>query len=417
MEKSLSFCMVSTFYPPYSFGGDGIHIYRLSNELARRGHKVDVYFCEDSFLLLNGKHPDSGYPNQQGVNLFPLRSGMGRLSPLLTHQTGVPFLKRPLKMALEKNNYDVIHYNNMSLIGIRALSYGKAIKLYTTHEHWLVCPMHVLWKFNREVCTSKSCLKCQLAGKRPPQLWRKTGLMGQMLKHVDCFLSPSQFTLKKHLEMGLDIPIRHLPYFLPRRSDGSTKHNTMKSSRPYFLFVGRLEYIKGVQNLIPLFREHPEFDLLIAGDGNFRSTLEDQANGTPNISFLGRMSQEGLAEKYQSALAVIVPSICYETFGIIIIEAFANRTPVIVNDLGALPEVVDDSNGGFVYRNEDELLEAMKAIASDPELRNRLGENGFQAFLKNWNEDPHVDSYLEIIRSIDVTKRSGGTEIPSTVPA
>lgn len=392
--------MVSTFYPPYNFGGDGMHIYRLSNELARRGHSVDVFYCEDSYLMLNGQPPTGVFQNHERVHLHPLRSGLGMLSPLITQQTGVPFLKHKLKTSLSENDYDVIHYNNMSLIGITALSYGSAIKLYTAHEHWLVCPMHVLWKFNREVCTKKSCTLCQIAGKRPPQLWRHSGMMSRNLKHIDCFLSPSRFSMRKHLEMGLDAPIRHLPYFLPKRIDADSALPPAASARPYFLFVGRLEYIKGVQNLINAFRDNPEFDLLIAGDGVYRRALELQADGCSNIKFLGRQDQGSLSGLYRSAMAVIVPSICYETFGIIIIEAFSYKTPVIVNDLGALPEVVEDSGGGFVYQNEEGLVEAMRKIAADPERRAELGENGYRAYLKYWSEEPHIDMYLDLIRKI-----------------
>ncbi len=410
--------MVSTFYPPYNFGGDGMHIYRLSNELARRGHTVDVFYCEDAFLLMNGKPPTGEFPNHQNVNVFPLKSGKGMLSPLATQQTGVPFFKRKLKTALENNKYDVIHYNNMSLIGITALSYGSAIKLYTTHEHWLVCPMHVLWKFNREVCQKKSCTMCQLKGKRPPQLWRHTGLMSRMLRHVDCFLSPSRFTMEKHLDMGLgNIPIRHVPYFLPSRPENNGIAETKTDGRPYFLFVGRLEYIKGVHNLIRAFRRQPQYDLLVAGDGDYRETLEAQAKDCTNIKFLGRLDQDMLAEIYRLAVAVIVPSICYETFGIIIIEAFSHKTPVIVNDLGALPEVVEDSGGGFIYRTEDELISSMQKIASDAGLRKELGEKGFDAFMKYWNAEAHLEKYLDLIRSIQAQreKRTGRLSSSQTI--
>jgi glycosyltransferase involved in cell wall biosynthesis len=266
--------MVSTFYPPHSFGGDAMHIYRLSNELAKRGHSVDVFYCEDSYLLMNGKHPTGKFSNHENVNVRGLKSGKGFLSPLLTQQTGLPFFKSELKNALEENNYDVIHYNNMSLIGITALSYGSAVKLYTTHEHWLVCPMHVLWKYNREVCTKKNCFSCQLKGKRPPQLWRYSGLLKRMLKHVDCFLSPSRFTLRKHLEMGLDIPIKQMPYFLPTPKNETEKSPEKENGgKPYFLFVGRLEEIKGVQNIIPVFKKQTKFDFLIAGDGEYKEAL------------------------------------------------------------------------------------------------------------------------------------------------
>lgn len=400
--------MVSTFYPPYNFGGDGMHIYRLSNELARRGHKVDVFYCEDSFLLLNGSTPTADFPNHPNINLKALKSGAGLLSPLLTQQTGVPLLKSKLKKALEENEYDVIHYNNMSLIGITALGYGpsSAIKLYTTHEHWLVCPMHVLWKFNREVCTKKSCLRCQLKGKRPPQAWRIGGIWKSMLKHVDCFLSPSRFTLEKHLEGGLEIPIRQMPYFLPTPPDVEPGNERKTSDRPYFLFVGRLEEIKGVQNLIPVFEEKPEFDLLVAGDGEYTGDLKELAEGIENIKFLGRLDHESLLDLYRSAVAVIVPSICYETFGIIIIEAFSCKTPVIVNDLGALPEVVDDSGGGFKYRNPEELVDAMDRIAADRDLRDELGRKGHSAYLKYWNEEAHLERYLGLIDEL-IEERAG----------
>jgi glycosyltransferase involved in cell wall biosynthesis len=398
MEKPLKFCMVSTFYPPYSFGGDAMHIYRLSNELAKRGHFVDVFHCEDAFLLLNKTAPTSEFPNHENVRVHRLKSGTGFLSPLLTQQTGVPVLKGELKNALENNDYDVIHYHNMSLIGITALAYGNAVKLYTTHEHWLVCPMHVLWKFNREVCEKKSCFTCQLKGKRPPQLWRSTGLLEKMLKHVDYFLSPSRFTLHKHLEAGLDIPIRHLPYFLPTSTTEKVAPQE-SSERPYFLFVGRLEEIKGVQNIIPVFKNQDKYDLLIAGDGEYKATLLEQSGNSPRIKFLGRLDQNQLANLYQSAVALIVPSICYETFGIIIIEAFSRKTPVIVNNLGALPEVIEDSGGGYVYQNQTELVAAMDKLAADSSLRNELGAKGYEAFLQFWNEDAHLTQYLSLVQT------------------
>lgn len=405
--------MVSTFYPPYNFGGDGMHIYRLSNELAKRGHSVDVFYCEDSFLMLNKKPPTGDFPNHKNIKVRGLKSGRGFLSPLLTQQTGRPVFKGEVKKALEENQYDVIHYNNMSLIGITALSYGSsnAVKLYTTHEHWLVCPMHVLWKFNREVCVEKECLKCQLVGRRPPQLWRKTGLLEKMVKHVDRFLSPSRFTLNKHLEMGLDIPIEQMPYFLPAPTD--TEYilaEEENSTRPYFLFVGRLEYIKGVQNLIPVFRNNPQYDLLVAGEGNYKDALIKQAEGSPNIKFLGRLDQKRLQRLYKSAIAVIVPSICYETFGIIIIEAFSLKTPVITNNLGALPEVVEDSGGGFIYNNNDELISAMNKLAADPSLRNELGEKGYVAYRKNWDENAHLEKYLNLVGELQ-EKRREQTEV------
>jgi glycosyltransferase involved in cell wall biosynthesis len=273
--------------------------------------------------------------------------------------------------------------------------------------------MHVLWRYNREVCENRTCLWCQLAGKRPPQLWRYTGLLEKMLRHVDVFISPSRFTKRKHLELGLNIPIVHIPYFLPQpESSGADKKPDGEplADKPYFLFVGRLEKIKGLQNVIPVFLKHVEYDLLIAGDGEYREVLKKAAGDAGNIKFLGRLNHDRLQKLYARAVAVIVPSICVEVFGIIIIEAFSMKTPVIVNDLGAMPEVIEDSGGGFVYKKEEDLVAAMKKLAESPELRNELGLKGYKAYLKYWSEDSHIQEYLNLIETMREKKFGPGRE-------
>ncbi|MHA2230900.1 MAG: glycosyltransferase family 4 protein [Candidatus Hodarchaeales archaeon] len=396
--------MVTTFYPPYHFGGDALYIYRLSNELAKRGHSVDVIHCTDAYRVLENGGPKGNFPNHSNVTVYPIKSRAGFISPLLTQQTGMPLLKNHVvKEHLNNNGYDVIHYHNMSLIGIKALAYGNSVKLYTTHEHWLVCPMHVLWKYNREVCVKRNCLSCQILGKRPPQLWRYSRLLKQMLRNVDTFISPSRFTKSKHLELGLDIPLVHIPYFLSKPHQNreiSAAVSEDSNDRPYFLFVGRLEKIKGLQNLIPIFKNNTQYDLLIAGDGEYEEKLKEKAGDAANIKFLGRLDQERLQNLYTNAVALIVPSICYEVFGIIIIEAFSMKTPVIVNNVGAMPEVIEDSGGGLVYNNEDQLKTAMDNLVKDPRLRKTLGQNGYQAYLKYWSEDSHIEKYLCLINNL-----------------
>jgi glycosyltransferase involved in cell wall biosynthesis len=99
-----------------------------------------------------------------------------------------------------------------------------------------------------------------------------------------------------------------------------------------------------------------------------------------------------------------VPSLTYETFGIIIIEAFARKTPVIVRDLGALPEVVHDSGGGFVYRTDEELISAIHRLAGSPTLRAELGELGYQAFERWWSREAHLKLYYDLLRHTAVDK-------------
>ena len=86
MSRPLRICMITTFYPPYNFGGDGIFVQRLANELGKRGHHVDVIHCADSYRLLAGQEPKPGAPEHPNVTAHPLSSPYGRLSPLATQQ-------------------------------------------------------------------------------------------------------------------------------------------------------------------------------------------------------------------------------------------------------------------------------------------------------------------------------------------
>lgn len=397
-DRPLSFCMVTTFYPPYHFGGDAAYAYQLTNALARRGHAVTVVHSADAYRALGGVHAGE-FEHAEGVTVRRLETRSPRGSALATYLTGRPLVyARQLREAMERREFDVIHFHNVSLVGgPGVLGYGNAVKLYTTSEHWLVCPMHVLFRYNREPCVEPHCLRCTVAFRRPPQLWRYGGLLERSVEHVDLFLSPSRFTLDAHRERGFTAPMRHLPYFhADERSQVAGRHKEERS-RPYFLYVGRLERLKGVHVLIEAFRHYSEADLVIVGEGACADDLRRQAAGLEHVSFLGRLHPSQLGPLYEDAVALVIPSIGYEVFGIVALEAFARRTPAIAHDLGALTEVIEDSGGGLLYRTPAELREAMEALLRDAELRRRLGNQGYEAWRRLWSEDAHIKGYFAAI--------------------
>jgi len=334
--------MITTFYPPYNFGGDGLFVQRLSNELAIRGHSVDVIHCIDSYRLLTRKKQKTTYDDHPNVIVHGLKSPFGLLSPLATQQTGFSFFKSArIRQILEKG-FDVIHYHNISLVGgPKILEYGEGIKLYTMHEYWLVCPTHVMFRFNREACFYPKCFLCILTYKRPPQLWRYFDLFNDALKHVDAFIAPSRSCKQIHHRMGLDLPIIHLPNFVVSKGPEFTESEQMKDELPdgpFFLFVGRLEKLKGLQTLIPVFRRYLKAQLLIAGTGNYEPYLRRLAGDSNNIRFLGHLSEQQLHTIYRQATALLIPSLCMEIFSLVILEAFREQTPAFVKSLGSLPE-------------------------------------------------------------------------------
>lgn len=407
--------MVTTFYPPYNFGGDGITVRRLANALAEQGHQVEVAHCVDAFQLLRpeGVAEEGPYDDHPSIVHHPLRSRAGALSPLITQQTGSPGLKRrKLATLLRDNRFDVVHFHNTSLIGPTALAYGDALKLYTTHEHWLVCPMHVLWRFNREPCTGRQCLRCVTQARRPPQLWRSLGLLERSLRHVDAIIAPSRFTRDKHLEFGLqvDAPIVHIPNFLPRPAATRPPDDDRPHPRPYFLFVGRLERIKGAHVLVEAFRRYPAADLLLAGLGHDAVWLREQAADAPNVTFLGAVPYARLEHMIRHAIAVIVPSVGFEVFPTVVLEAFAQGTPVIGHRLGPLPEMLD-GQGGLTYADVPELIAALDSVRTDAARRESLGRTARATYEAHWTPERHLEAYFALIeerRDRRREKRTGG---------
>ncbi len=399
--SALRFCFLTTFYPPYNFGGDGIGIRRLARGLVRAGHHVTVVHDVDAYRLLSKGPEPTADADSDGVERIGLESSLGAASCLLTQQTGRPVVHgRRIRKILTDGRYDVVNFHNVSLVGGPGiLKYGsESLRLYMAHEHWLVCPTHVLWRHGRERCTGRQCIRCQISYRRPPQAWRYTGYLERQLHHVDAFIAVSEFSRDKHHEFGFPRDMEVLNYFLPDDVAEPSARPPSPHPRPYFLFVGRLEKIKGLDEVIPVFAEYPDADLLIAGDGEYGDRLRELAAGNQRVRFLGRVAVEQLRGYYEHAVALIVPSVCFETFGIIIIESFRYGTPVIARDLGPFPEILSRSGGGVTFTTPKELVRAMESLQLDRELRARLAANGYGAYREHWVESTAVPRYLDIVR-------------------
>lgn len=401
MPRALRFCMVTTFYPPYHFGGDAIFVYRLSQLLAGAGHAVDVIHSIDAFRTCGGTVRSGPLPHHERVRVIPLERFAPRAASLAAYQTGTPaFYARQLRTQLEGGGYDVINYHNVTLVGgPGVLQYGRAIKLYTAHDYWLVCPTHILLKYGREACQEQACLSCTLAHWRPPQLWRAGSWIERCATHVDRFIFPSQFASERHAWGGLDLPGEILPHFVNLPAAGGER-----ISGRYFLFVGRLERLKGLQDVIPEFAGPDGPELWIAGAGTYESELRRLARGLPRVRFLGYVTPDALGPLYRGALATLAPSLCYELCPLAAMEAMSFGTPVIARDLGAFPDSIRATGGGLLFRSPQDLRAAIATLAQDGELRGRLGRNAAEGARQLWSPAGYLASYLALIEDLRVRR-------------
>jgi glycosyltransferase involved in cell wall biosynthesis len=394
----LRFCMITTFYPPRSFGGDAVAVQSLARALVRAGHHVTVVCDDDAYRTLSGRRDAAAPDVEDGVVVHRLASRLGAVAVGLTQQTGRPIVHGGrLRRILEQGRFDVIHYHNLSLVGgPAALAMGRGIKLYTAHEHWLVCPTHVLWRYRLEPCPGRECIRCQLTYGRPPQLWRHTGLLENELRHVDAFIALSRFSREKHHEFGFSREMDVIPGFV-RDPGPPPSRPLVREARPYFLFVGRLESLKGLDDVIDAFADFDGADLVIAGEGTERASLTARAAGNPRVRFVGFQSGDALAELYSGAQAVVASSRGFETFGLSVIEAYSRGVPVIARRHGTYLELVEGSGAGETFTDAGELLDVMRRLVADPARRAAMGHAAYARFRSAYSEEAVVPQYLALV--------------------
>ena len=137
------------------------------------------------------------------------------------------------------------------------------------------------------------------------------------------------------------------------------------------VYVGRLSPEKGVSTLLSAWRmigNETGCKLLLIGDGDFRKEYERLADRL-NAEFLGQIPNEQVRTIIATAKVMVLPSECWETFGLAAVEAMSVGTPAVVSNVGALPDIVQGGRFGEVFEadNAESLAAAIKRFLSRPD--------------------------------------------------
>jgi rhamnosyl/mannosyltransferase len=176
--------------------------------------------------------------------------------------------------------------------------------------------------------------------------------------------------------------------------------------RPTLLFVGRLNYYKGVEYLLDAMPSL-DADLLVAGDGDRRDALEaraDRLGVTDRVHFLGYVDEERLHAYYDRADVFVLPSVePSEAFGIVQLEAMAYRTPVVNTNLPTgVPWVSLDGETGLTVppRDADALASAIAELLDDPERRRAYGDRARERVERHFERERMLDTMESRYRAI-----------------
>ncbi|HZR79335.1 MAG TPA: glycosyltransferase family 4 protein [Chthoniobacterales bacterium] len=177
------------------------------------------------------------------------------------------------------------------------------------------------------------------------------------------------------------------------------------SDQDYYLFIGRLVEMKGVLVLLDvwdrIFREQntrgPK--LVLVGDGELNEIVQSRAKENPLTDFRGSVRPEAKRELLGGMRALIAPSICLESLGLVAYEAYDFVKPVLAARSGGLGEIVLHEQTGLLHEpgNAEQLYQHVMQLEQDSNLRGRLGRTGREWLLLNADEAKWRSAFEQIV--------------------
>ncbi|MFH1142145.1 MAG: glycosyltransferase family 4 protein [Candidatus Uhrbacteria bacterium] len=332
---------------------------------------------------------------------------------------------------IRESRPDLCHIHNIyaqiSPSILDALRDRKVPTVMTVHDYHLIAPNYMLWAHNRiedwsrvgllRATWSRFHKDSYVASFAQSLTYKIHHFWKSYQKGIDLFIAPTEFVRKKMIEAGFTADkIRTIPHFIDTKgmtpATASSRHDTLAGVNPnnvaepfrvpYVLFAGRLVPEKGAEVLIRAMEQLPNIKCKIVGSGPDLPRLREWARNLKNIEFMGWQTNEQLWNLYRGAQAVVVPSLWYEVFGLVALEAMACGTPVIASDIGGLPEVVQDGVTGRLFPPGDvsALCQQISDLIEHPEIADQYGQAGFDRVISEHNPALHYDRIMQAYRDI-----------------
>jgi len=373
VDEPVKICLVTNLYHPYSIGGAEFYVKWLAETMMRHGHKP---------FVVTTCPPRESFPKVKkeiinGVSVYrfyPLNIYWGYLAqnkPLFlkpfwhTIELWNPHVYWVFKNIMATELPDIVHVNNMGGFSNAIFWAGKRGKrkiVYTLHDYLSLCPKSILLKRNMNSCMQPSAL-CSLY-----QMIKRWNLRNT----VDVFTAPSRFVLDMHRRYNLIAESKSavIPHGVELNGDDMHRLRRLREKHAYseninILYIGKVEAYKGLSILIRAFKKanRKDLHLHIAGTGDYLDQARRELRGRENVTFHGWVSGLEKRDLFCKSDVCVLPSICYEAAGLVILEAYKYDLPVIGSRTGGIPEMIRQNQTGFLFEPGDEV--ALSAIFKD----------------------------------------------------
>ena len=317
---------------------------------------------------------------------------------------------REMRGLLREHKPDVLHCTNTFPLISPSVYYAAEVErtpvVQALHNFRLLCPDAFLCRDSKvcEKCLTKKfawpaiqhkCYRGSRAGSFAVTSMLATHRMfGTWKKKIHLYYTLTEFSKSKLLNLGV------------RPDQIAVKPNCVhpdpgvgQGDQNFALFAGRLSQEKGIATLIDAWKSHqPNIPLKIIGDGPLADEVKAAAQSNPLIEWLGRKPFTEVLELMGQAKVVVVPSVFYETFGRIIIEAYSSGTPVVASRIGAMQELILHGQTGYFFEpgSSEDLMAKVKTVLSDEGARQKMRRTARVEFESKYTFDHNFQMLLDI---------------------
>ena len=317
---------------------------------------------------------------------------------------------REMRGLLREHKPDVLHITNTFPLISPSVYYAAEVErtpvVQALHNFRLLCPDAFLCRDSKvcEKCLTKKfawpaiqhkCYRGSRAGSfAVSSMLAAHRLMGTWKNKVHLYYTLTEFSKGKLLNLGVDpdrIAVKPNCVY-PDPGVGQGDQN-------FVLFAGRLSQEKGISSLIDAWQSYnPNITLKIVGDGPLVEEVKAAAKSNPLIEWLGRKPFTEVLTLMGQAKAVVIPSVFFETFGRIIIEAYSSGTPVVASRIGAMQELVLDGETGYFFEPGDsaDLMSKVKFVLSNEDARQQMRTKARTEFESKYTFDHNFQMLLDI---------------------
>lgn len=391
--------MLSDFYPPI-IGGLERHVQLLSKGLTKRGHKVAVCTIRNRHL------PNFNVEN--GVKVFRFRGFFQRI-PLLFKTTEKKYhppvkdwmITKKLEKVIETEKPDIIHAHGWITYSILPLKKKLSIPLVATlHDYGFICPKRTLLNGN-EICKNPSTYNCIECGKESYGLIKSffsfygVNSNKSKLELVDKFIAVGSFVeevYSKYLALSSQ-DILTIPNFYEKESQEPQENGMLPED--FILFVGVLAPFKGVDILIDSYNIlNTQTKLVLIGEKH----PDFSYKGTKNIMIIENVPHEIVMDACSKCKFIVIPSRCADCCPTVALEAMSCKKAIIASNIGGLSDVIVNGKTGILIPLNDskKLTQAIHFLLQNPLIANKLGENGFERFIRNYTSDTIIPKIEKI---------------------